>query len=105
VSIGNKFSDLQLALINKQAALYTCECPVHVGMQITNLRKLYDYQQICMQTPAETEVQMQVHQRIAEVTKQAHDLMEQCLGEVLDLEGWDKTKLEMPEGIRKRVES
>jgi hypothetical protein len=47
---------------------------------------------------------MQVHQRIAEVTKQAHQLMEQCLDEILELERWDKSKLEMPEGLRTRIE-
>jgi hypothetical protein len=57
-----------------------------------------------MDLPSESDVQTQVHQRIAEVTKQAHQLMEQCLDEILDLEGWDKTKLEMPAGIRTRIE-
>lgn len=103
MNIDTKFNDLQLAIINNQAALYSCACPINVSIQITNLRNLYNYEQICMQTPAENEVQRLVHQRIAEVTKQAHDLMEKCLDEVLDLEGWDKTKLQMPEGIRKRV--
>jgi hypothetical protein len=30
--------------------------------------------------------------------------MEQCLDEILDLEGCDKNKLEMPTGIRARIE-
>jgi hypothetical protein len=48
---------------------------------------------------------MEVHQRIAEVTKQAHQLMEQCLDDILDMEGWDRTKLKMPTtGTRKRIE-
>ena len=41
-----------------------------------------------------------VNERIAEVSKQAHQLMEQCLDEILDLEGWDRAKLEMPTGLR-----
>jgi hypothetical protein len=69
-------------------------------MQINNLRKLFDYQKTCMELPAENAVQIQVHQRIADVTKQAHQLMEQCLDEILDLEGWDRAKLEMPNGLR-----
>ena len=44
------------------------------------------------------------NERIAEVSKQAHQLMEQCLDEILDLEGLDKNKLEMPTGIRARIE-
>jgi hypothetical protein len=104
MNLDNKFTALQLAIINNQAALYTCACPVHISMQINNLRKLFDYQKTCMDMPAENDVQTKVHQRIAEVTKQAHQLMEQCLDEILDLEGWDKTKLEMPAGIRTRIE-
>lgn len=102
MNLDNKFTALQLAIINNQAALYTCACPVHISMQIINLRKLFDYQKTCMEVPAENETQLIVHQRIAEVTKQAHELMEKCLDEVLDLEGWDRTKMEMPEGLRKR---
>lgn len=103
MNLDSKFSALQLAIINEQAALYDCACPLHISMQITNLRKLFDYQNHCMEMeqPAENKVYSQVHRRIAEVTKQAHKLMEQCLDEVLDMEGWDRTKLEMPAGIRK----
>ncbi len=103
--LENKFTSLQLAIVNNQAALYTCACPVHISMQITNLRKLFDYQQTCMEMPAESDMHIQVHQRIAEVTKQAHKLMEQCLDEILDMEGWDKEKLEMPVGTRTRIEA
>jgi hypothetical protein len=76
-------------------------------MQINSLRKLFDYQNQCMEmdTTAENDIDVQVHQRIAAVTKQAHHLMEQCLDEILDLEGWDRTNLEMPTTTtRKRVE-
>ena len=104
MNLNNKFTALQLAIINNQAALYTCACPVHISLQITNLRKLFDYQQTCMDMPSESTVDIQVHQRIAEVAKQAHQLMEQCLDEVLDLEGWDRSKLEMPAGIRTRID-
>lgn len=106
MNLDNKFTALQLAIINDQAALYTCACPVHISMQITNLLKLFDYQKHCMEMdmPSENDVYIQVHQRIAEVTKQAHQLMEQCLDEILVMEGWDKTKLEMPAGIRKRID-
>jgi hypothetical protein len=104
VHLENKFTSLQLAIINNQAALYTCACPVHISMQISNLRKLFDYQNTCMDMSAESDVHIEVHQRIAEVTKQAHQLMEQCLDEILDMEGWDKEKLEMPIGVRTRVD-
>ncbi|NOS89278.1 MAG: hypothetical protein HOP34_12210 [Methylococcaceae bacterium] len=106
--LEKKFTALQLAIINDQAALYTCACPVHISLQITNLRKLFDYQNMCIETetPGENSVELQVHQRIAEVTRQAHQLMEQCLDEVLVLEGWDRSKLEMPtNSTRKRIEN
>ena len=115
MNLEHKFSALQLALINDQAALYTCSCPLQVSLQISNLRKLFDYQKKCMDdylilskeldALTENDVEMLVHRRIAEVTKQAHQLMEQCLDEILELEGWDKSKLEMPATrIRKRIE-
>ena len=102
--LDHKFTALQLDIINKQAELYNCVGPIHVSMKIINLRKLFDYQKTCMDMPSQSDVQMQVHQRIAEVTKQAHQLMEQCLDEILELERWDKSKLEMPEGLRTRIE-
>jgi hypothetical protein len=105
MNLDNKFTALQLAIINNEAALYTCACPVHISMQITNLRKLFDYQKACMELPPENDVQTEVHLRIAEVTKQAHQLMEQCLEDILDLEGWDMNKLEMPDGIRTRIKT
>jgi hypothetical protein len=106
MNLDNKFTALQLAIINDQGVLYECACPVHVSLQIINLRKLFDYQQECMSIDISptNNVQMQVHRHIAEVTKQAHRLMEQCLDEVLELEGWDKNKMEMPIGLRKRIE-
>jgi hypothetical protein len=103
VELENKFTALQLAIINNQAALYNCACPVHISMQITNLRKLFDYQKTCIDLPSENDVHIKVHERIAEVTKQAHQLMEQCLDEILDMEGWDRAKLEMPPGLRTRI--
>ena len=105
VELENKVTALQLAIINNQAALYNCACPVHISMQITNLRKLFDYQKTCIDLPSESDVHIQVHQRIAEVTKQAHQLMEQCLDEILDMEGWDRAKLEMPVGLRTRIDN
>jgi hypothetical protein len=38
--LDHKFTALQLDIINKQAELYKCVCPIHVSMQIINLRKL-----------------------------------------------------------------
>lgn len=106
MNLDKKFSALQLSIINDQAALYTCVCPLQVSMQIASLRKLFDYQKECIasETSSDNQVQIQVHHLIAEVTQQAHQLMEQCLDDILELEGWDRAKMEMPAGIRKRIE-
>ena len=45
-----------------------------------------------------------MNERTAEVSKQAHQLVGQCPDEILDLEDRDKNKLEMPTGIRARIE-
>jgi len=45
-----------------------------------------------------------VNERIAEVSKQAHQLVGQCPDEILDLEDRDKNKLEMPTVIRALIE-
>lgn len=106
MNLDNKFSALQLSIINDQAALYTCACPLQVSLQIASLRKLFDYQKECiaLESQADNPAQIQVHHRIAESTKQAHQIMEQCLDDILYLEGWDRAKMEMPPGIRKRIE-
>lgn len=105
MNLDNNFTALQLAIINDQAALYTCACPVHVSLQITNLRKLFDYQKQCLENEelSTDAIEVKVHQRIAEAAVQAHQLMEKCLDEILDMEGWDRTKLEMPAGLRKKI--
>ena len=106
MDLDKKFSALQLSIINDQAALYSCACPLQVTLQIASLRKLFDYQKECIASEAlfDNPLQAQVHHRIAEATQHAHQVMEQCLDEILDLEGWDRNKMEMPQGIRKRLE-
>ncbi|MEY4209633.1 MAG: hypothetical protein RLZ92_11 [Pseudomonadota bacterium] len=103
MSLETKFSDVQLRRINLQSILYLCSCPSQVGMQIDGLRKLYDYQANCAER-GRSEVQNQVHQRIAEATIAAHRIMEDCLLDVMHLEGWDPVTLEMSEGFRTLLE-
>ncbi len=103
MSLETKFSDAQLRRINLQSILYLCSCPSQVGMQIDSLRKLYDYQANCADR-SRTELQNQVHQRIAEATIAAHQIMEDCLLEVMQMEGWDPVTLEMSEGLRTVLE-
>ncbi|MCK7490431.1 MAG: hypothetical protein MZW92_00430 [Comamonadaceae bacterium] len=39
---------------------------------------------------------------IAESTQQAHALLEDCMEKVLEIEGWDRETLRMPEGMRRK---
>lgn len=103
MSLKTKFSDAQLRRINMQSILYLCSCPSQVGMQVDGLRKLYDYQANCADR-GRTELQSQVHQRIAKATIAAHKIMEDCLVDVMNLEGWDPVTMKMPESLRIMLE-
>ena len=103
MSLETKFSNAQLRRINLQSILYLCSCPSQVGVQIDSLRKLFEYQANCVDRGG-TELQNQVHERIAQATIAAHRIMEDCLQDILDLEGWDPVTLEMPEGLRTMFE-
>lgn len=103
MKLDTQFSNQQLKRINVQGILYICSCPSQVGGQIDSLRKLFDYQAHCAERGG-NEVQAKVHQRIADATQQAHRIMEDCLKDVLDLEGWDLQTLEMPAGLRTLLE-
>lgn len=93
----NRYSREQLHQINDQAMIYMCACPAQVAQQLLALHTLYEYQRHCFSNGV---LMDQVHTLIAESTKRAYAELEQCLDTVLDLEGWDKTTLTMPEGLR-----
>jgi hypothetical protein len=103
MSLETKFSNAQLRRINLQAILYLCSCPSQVGVQIDSLRKLYDYQANCANRDR-GELQQQVHQRIAEAATVAHQIMEDCLLDVMNLEGWDPVTMTMPDDLRAMLE-
>jgi hypothetical protein len=63
------------------------------------LKELVQYQQNC---DLQTDTDSVVHKSIAKAGQQALQIMEDCLDEILDLEGWDRTTMTMPEGLRKR---
>lgn len=94
-----RFSDLQLEQIIEEAAIYMCACPGQVAVELRNLRTLFRYQYECEQDPANDKV---VHRAIAEAALRAHALMEDCMDKVLEIEGWDRETLRMPEGMRRR---
>jgi hypothetical protein len=103
MKLETQFSNQQLKRINVQGILYMCSCPSQVGGQIDSLRKLFDYQANCAERSA-SDIQTEVHQRIADATEKAHSIMEACLKDILALEGWDPETLEMPAGLRTLLE-
>jgi len=97
MSFKKQFSEQALEQIVEEAMIYMCACPGQVAREIRQLRELIAYQSNCEQTP---DADPRVHQTIAQSAIAAHALMEDCLSQVLDLEGWDRETLKMPAGLR-----
>jgi hypothetical protein len=94
-----QFTAVQVSKVLDQALLYQCACPAQVCRAIFELRELYEYQKNCGNA---AEQDRQVHERIALATERAHAEMEACLERVLEIEGWDRATLEMPQRLRKK---
>jgi hypothetical protein len=94
-----RFTDAELELIVETGLIYMCACPGQVADAVRKLRELYRYQLNCLTSP---ENESTVHQTIAASTVAAHAQMQDCLDDVLTLEGWDRQTLKMPEGLRCR---
>jgi hypothetical protein len=92
-----KYSKQQLEHIIEEAMIYMCACPAQVAEQLVRLRELFAYQMKCS---SDSDLMKDVHTRIADSTRKAHAEMEQCLSEVLHMEGWDPHTLSMPAGLR-----
>lgn len=97
--LQKRFSDLELEQIVEEATIYMCACPGQVAVQLRSLRELYRYQDRCQVDPGNDPA---VHREIAEASLRAHALMEDCMERVLAIEGWDRTTLKMPEGLRRK---
>lgn len=97
--LQKQFTDQELSQIIEEGAIYMCACPAQVAVQLRSLRELHRYQNACEVDPGNDH---RVHKAIAEATMRAHALMEACMVDVLALEGWDRTTLKMPEGLRRR---
>lgn len=92
------FSDAELGRIVDEATLYMCACPGQVAAEIRRLRELIRYQDAC---EIDGNSPPTVHRTIAEAGRQAHVVMEECLIRVLEIEGWDRQTLKMPDGLRR----
>lgn len=97
--LPKRFSDQELEQIVEEATIYMCACPGQVAVQLRALRELHRYQGSCEIEPGNDQ---DVHRTIAEATMRAHALMEDCMERVLAIEGWDRTTLKMPEGLRRK---
>lgn len=94
-----QFSSLQVSKVIDQALFYQCACPAQVCKAIFELRELHDYQMNCASDSSNDE---RVHQAIARSTEAAHQMMEACLQEILEIEGWDQATFEMPQALKKK---
>jgi len=94
-----RFNASQISKVIDQALVYQCACPAQVCRAIFELRELYEYQMNCANDSANDQ---QVHNTIALSTEKAHELMEDCLSRVLEIEGWDTTTFNMPETLKKK---
>lgn len=95
-----KFSDEELRTIIDQAVTYRCACPSQVAELLLKSRSVHDYEQRCL---TEENNLPETHHAISKAVAEAHVLYEECLDQVLDIEGWDKASLVMPEGLRQKA--
>ena len=94
-----RYDAAQLSRVIDQALVYQCACPAQVCRAIFELRDLYDYQKNCANDSANDKL---VHEAIANTAMHAHELMESCLTQVLEIEGWNPKDLVMPDALRKK---
>ncbi|WP_306607077.1 hypothetical protein [Azonexus sp.] len=99
MNLQKRFSDQEVEQIVEEATIYMCACPGQVAVQLRSLRELFRYQNACVLEPGND---LAVHQTIAEATARAHAIMEDCMDRVLTIEGWDRSTLKMPEGLRRK---
>ncbi len=99
MTYSERFTAAELEKIIDAGMIYMCACPAQVAESIRKLRALHRYQINCLENPENHNI---VHQTIAQSTAMAHAKMQDCLDEVLILEGWDRNTLDMPEGLRRR---
>ena len=95
-----RFNASQVSKVIDQALVYQCACPAQVCRAIFELRELHEYQTNCANDSVNDEV---VHNTIALATEKSHELLEDCLARILEIEGWDMATLNMPEGLKKKA--
>jgi len=99
MELESRYSAEDISRIIDQALVYQCACPAQIATTLLELRDLFDYQVKCADSD---DTNRRVHEAIARATVEAHARMEACLEEVLEIEGWDRATLTMPETLRSR---
>ena len=94
-----KYNSAQISKVIDQALVYQCACPAQVCRAIFELRELYEYQMNCASDSANDDL---VHKTIAAATEKSHEMMEECLKKILEIEGWDQNTFVMPEVLKKK---
>ena len=91
------YTNQQLENILEEAMVYLCACPAQVAEQLLLLREVFAYQNSCI---SKGSLMADVHRRISKSTRIAHAELEQCLSDVMIMEGWDMQTFTMPAGLR-----
>ena len=94
-----KYNSAQISKVIDQALVYQCACPAQVCCAIFELRELYEYQMNCASDSVNDDL---VHKTIAAATEKSHEMMEECLKKILEIEGWDQNTFVMPEVLKKK---
>ncbi len=92
-----KFSDAEIGKVLEQAMVYMCACPAQVAATLRTVRELHRYQERCQALSGKNKA---VHAEIEMAAAQAHSVLQACLQKIMDIEGWDRSTLQMPEGLR-----
>lgn len=96
--LERKFNNSQIEKILDQSLIYQCACPAQVCKSLLGLRELYEYQKNCLDM---TDTDEKVHSSIAASSARCYEEMENCLLDILEIEGWDLETLEMPQNLVK----
>jgi hypothetical protein len=98
--LKQRFDTATLMRITDSSMIYTCACPAQIAQELLSMRRLYAYQQDCLN---QADSSPQVHNLIAETVEHNHARMEATLDRILTIQKWDRETWEMPEDIRKRL--
>ena len=94
-----QFDAAQISKVIDQALVSQCACPAQVCRAIFEVRELYEYQMSCANDSVNDAL---VHRTIAAATEKSHEVMEECLKKILEIEGWDQVTFTMPQALKKK---